>query len=296
MSGSSGLGPDEVLLLGGAGLVGSHLRTALAGRQATVTSRRGDLTGTRALDVTDGAALTALVRERRPRVVVLAAAAIYVEGCELDPGGTRRANVGAAEAAAAAAREVGAALVVFSSEYVFAGGKGRYVEDDDVAPLSEYGRQKVAVEAAARSVPRHLVVRTSGVYGWEPKRVNFVCRLVDALRRGEPYVVPDDQVITPTYAPDLAAAVLALADAGAWGTFHVAGPRTLGRLDFARLAAHAFALDVGLLVARSSAAIGYRAARPLACGLDDAKLRAALGHGLTRPDEGLAALRASEPG
>ncbi len=295
MSPPAGPGSDEVLLLGGAGLVGSHLRTALAGREATVTSRRGDLPGTRALDVTDGAALAALVRERRPRVVVLAAAAAHVEGCELDPGGTRRVNVGAAEAAAAAARAVGAALVVFSSEYVFAGGKGRYVEDDDVAPLSEYGRQKVAVEAAARGVPRHLVVRTSGLYGWEPKRVNFVCRLVDALRRGEPYVVPDDQVITPTYAPDLAAAVLALADAGSWGTFHVAGPRTLGRLDFARLAARAFALDEGLLDGRSSAAIGYRAARPLACGLDDAKLRAALGRGLSDPDEGLAAMRASEP-
>ena len=296
MAAPRGPGSDEVLLLGGAGLVGSHLRAALVGRQATVTSRRGDIPGTRALDVTDGAALTALVRERRPRVVILAAASIHVEGCELDPDATRRANVGAADAAAAAAREVGAALVVFSSEYVFAGGKGRYAEDDAVGPLSEYGRQKVAVEVAARSVPRHLVVRTSGVYGWEPKRVNFVCRLVDALRRGEPYVVPDDQVITPTYVPDLAAAVLALAYAGAWGTFHVVGPRTLGRMDFARLAARAFALDEGLLDGRSSAAIGYRAARPLACGLDDAKLRTVLGRGLSAPDEGLAAMRASEPG
>ena len=86
------------------------------------------------------------------------------------------------------------------------------------------------------------------------------------------------------------------ADDGAWGTFHVAGPRTLGRMDFARLAARAFTLDEGLLAGRSSAAIGYRAARPLACGLDDAKLRAALGHGLTEPDEGLAAMRTTEPG
>ncbi|MSQ37915.1 MAG: NAD-dependent epimerase/dehydratase family protein, partial [Chloroflexi bacterium] len=138
VSGPSGPGADEVLLLGGAGLVGSHLRAALDGRTATVTSRRGDLPGTRPLDITDGAALTALVRERRPRIVVLAAASIHVEGCELDPDGTRRANVGAAEVAAAAAREVGAALVVFSSEYVFAGGKGRYAEADAVGPLSEY--------------------------------------------------------------------------------------------------------------------------------------------------------------
>ncbi|MSQ37688.1 MAG: NAD(P)-dependent oxidoreductase [Chloroflexi bacterium] len=284
-----------ILLIGGAGLVGSHLRAALAGRDdATVTTRSGGA-GALALNVRDGAALGALIRERRPRVVLRAAAPAFVEGCETDPAGTRASSVTATEAAAEAARAVDAALVVLSSEYVFPGGAGRYGEDAPVAPLNEYGRQKVAVEDAARRVPRHVVARTSGVYGWEPRRVNFVSRLVDTLRRHERYVVPDDQVITPTHAADLATALLELVAREAWGTFHVAGPETVARMAFAELAAATFGVDPALLEPRSSEAIGYRARRPLACGLDNAKLRATLGHGLRSPAAGLRAMREAEP-
>jgi dTDP-4-dehydrorhamnose reductase len=189
----------------------------------------------------------------------------------------------------------GAMLVVFSSEYVFDGGAGPYREDDRVAPINEYGRQKVALEQIARERASHLVSRVSGVYGWSPARTSFVAQLVDRLRAGQRFRVPADQVITPTPAPDLAAAVVELVDRGARGTFHVTGPEILDRAEFARRVAVAFELDEGMLDFAPTSELGLAARRPLRAGLRTEKLSAFLGHGLSPAAGGLAAMRDREP-
>src|SRR6059058_6123099 len=111
------------LLLGATGLVGTHLRAALGGRDVVMTSHRAQLPGSVPLDLTDHAAVTRVIQEARPDVI----------------------NVDAVRYLANAAPY--ALLVVFSSEYVFDGSAGTYAEDDLVTPINEYGRQKVAVEA-----------------------------------------------------------------------------------------------------------------------------------------------------
>lgn len=281
------------LVVGADGLVGGHVARAFGDRELVVTTRDA-AHAARRLDVTDAASFSDLIAEIRPVIVVLAAAVASAERCEEDPRESSAVNVGAAETAASAAITAGARLVVFSSEYVFPGGQGRHGEDDDVGPVNEYGRQKVALERAAAAVPGHLIVRTSGVFGRERARKNFVLRLVDQLRRGERVVVPNDQVITPTFAPDLARAVVDLLDKGVTGIVHVAGPRTVERLWFGRLVARTFGLDESRVDGRASSAIGYRAPRPLDCGLDDALLRRLLGRPLRGPEEALLDLRAAE--
>src|SRR5919204_254988 len=91
---------------------------------------------------------------------------------------------------------------------------------DGRAPINEYGRQKVDLEDLALATGRALVCRTSAVFGEDPKRKNFVYQLVDRLRAGETFTVPSDQVITPTYAPSLARAMVDLIRAGATGMYH----------------------------------------------------------------------------
>lgn len=275
------------LVIGAAGLVGSHLMVALRDREAVGTHHREPVPGGIPLDVTDAAAVRALVRDVRPDAILLAAADAYVERCEHEPAGTRRVNVDGARHVATAAAEAGAALVVFSSEYVFDGAHGEYSEDDAVAPLNEYGRQKVEVESIARTVSRHLVCRISGVFGAEPSRKNFVFQLADALRAGRTFRVPSDQTITPTYAPSVAAAVVGLLDRGISGTIHAAGPERLSRDDFARRAARAFGLPETLITPVATSELGLAAPRPLRAGLRDDRLRAALGHGLTPVDTAL---------
>src|SRR5207302_3268738 len=120
--------------------------------------------------------------DARPDAVIVAAADAYVERCEREPEQTRQVNVEAPRALAAESAGLGALFVVFSSEYVFDGAKGEYVEDDERRPINEYGRQKVALEDIALGTRRGLVCRTSAVFGADPKRKNFVLQEVDRLR------------------------------------------------------------------------------------------------------------------
>jgi len=281
------------LLLGATGLVGTHLRAALGGRDVVMTSHRAQLPGSVPLDLTDHAAVTRVIQEARPDVIVVAAANAFVEQCEREPIATRVINVDAVRYLANAAPY--ALLVVFSSEYVFDGSAGTYAEDDLVTPINEYGRQKVAVEAIARERPDHLVCRVSGVYGWSAARTSFVCQLVDRLRAGQRLRVPADQVITPTPAADLAGVIVELVDRSARGIFHAAGPEILPRPEFARRAAQTFGLDAALLDLRTTAELGLAAPRPLRAGLRTDKLRAFLGHGLSHSVDALAAMRDAEP-
>lgn len=234
----------------------------------------------------DAAAVTRVFERVRPDAVVLAAAEAHVELCEISPDVTREVNVVGTANVRAASDRYAATLVVFSSEYVFDGQAGLYREDAPVAPLNTYGEQKLEIEGIARLGP-HLICRTSGVFGRDERRKNFVLQLVDALRGGREFVVPSDQLITPTYAPALASAVVELLDGGHQGTFHACGPRVLSRVEFAHMAAHAFGLADDLIVSRPTGELGLAARRPLRAGLSDAKMRAALGHALTEPDEAL---------
>lgn len=244
------------------------------------------------VDLTDAVAIRQSVRDARPDVVVMAAADANVERCEREPAASRAINVDAVRTVAMAALD--AVLVVFSSEYVFDGRAGPYAEEDAVAPINEYGRQKVELEQLARGQAQHLICRVSGVYGWSPARTSFVAQLVDALRSSRRFAVPADQLITPTPAPDLARAVVELIDGGARGLFHVAGPEVLPRPEFARRAAMAFELDPTLLDAVPTAKLQLAAPRPLRAGLRTEKLTRSLGHGLRPSTEALLAMRDSE--
>ena len=278
---------DRVLLIGGAGLVGRHVRSALQGRDVVTTYHRDPVDGV-PLDITDAPAARRLIADVKPTAIVLAAADPYVEGCERDPLGTWHVNVEAPAVIRDAAPN--ATLVVFSSEYVFDGTRLAYHEGDAVAPLNEYGRQKVALEEVARSSPRHLVLRVSGAFGAEPRRKNFVWQLVDRLRAGGTFDVPADQLITPTDAASLGVAIRELLDRGATGTFHAAGPEIMAREAFARSVARAFGLDESKIHSRPTAELGLLAKRPPKAGLTDAKLHQVLGHGLRRAEDALADL------
>ncbi len=278
------------LLIGADGLVGRHLDAALPAEETVRTYRQEAPPDGLALDITNADAVRATLAEVLPRVILLAAADAFVERCEREPAATRRVNVEAPRSIAESMVGTDALLVVFSSEYVFDGTAGGYTEDDGRRPINEYGRQKAELEDIVLATGRGLVCRTSGVFGDDPKRKNFVCQIVDRLRAGEPFDVPSDQLVTPTYAPSLAQAVVRLAEKGRTGVYHVAGPEVMGRVEFAKLVVDAFGLDASLLRPRRTHELGLSAPRPKRAGLVTAKLRQELGEPLTAPAEALRAL------
>lgn len=173
------------------------------------------------LDVTDAATLA---RAIVPGVQVVwnAAADTRVDLCESDPGHLAVNDVAVGEIARLC-REAGALLVHVSTDYVFDGRPGRpWREDDPVDPVNAYGRGKLGGERRAlASGAEVLVVRTSWVFA--PGGANFVDTILGLAGSGrEELKVVDDQRGRPTYAPDLARALVKLVDSGARGLVHFA--------------------------------------------------------------------------
>jgi dTDP-4-dehydrorhamnose reductase len=203
------------LVFGGTGMLG----------QAVVAEARSrgwaalGLSHTQA-DITDRERLLGWADAFRPEVVVNCAAHTRVDACETETERAFEINDAAVANAAAVAERAGARLVHVSTDYVFDGaGSEPYPEDAPTAPLSVYGRSKLAGEAHALDCERGLVVRTSWLFG--PGGPNFVATMVGLIEAGRvPLRVVRDQEGCPTYAPFLARALLDLARLGVTGVVH----------------------------------------------------------------------------
>ena len=286
----------RALVIGASGQVGGALCGELArrGHSVTGTHARVAAPGTVPLDLADAAAVERLIDGLAPDWVFCAGALTHVDYCEGHPEEAERLNRDGPRAAARAAARVGAGFVFYSSEYVFDGTAGPYAEDDRPNPLSVYGRTKCEAELAVRdALARCLVVRTTVVYGPERQEKNFVYQVIRCCRAGERMLVPADQVSSPTYSGDLAAASVELAVLGATGTFHIAGRSVLDRYRFAGLAAQVFDLDGTRLEPVSTASLGQRAPRPLRGGLNVDRARRTLTTPLRSAREGLETMRAT---
>ncbi len=207
----------RALILGAGGQVGRALVAALPGATAL---------GRAEFDIAaaDDEPAAPAVGWSAYDVVINAAAFTDVDGAESPEGrqAAWRANASGPAALAAIARRHGPTLVHLSTEYVFDGSSDRpYREDDPVAPLSAYGASKAAGDLAVQGVERHYLVRPTWVVG---EGRNFVRTMLGLAARGiEPSVV-DDQTGRPTFAPDLAAAIVHLITTDApHGTYHVTG-------------------------------------------------------------------------
>ncbi len=271
---------ERILVVGGTGLVGNALVRGWTRRGKTVTAATYHCRQTaafRQLDMQDADAVKKLIGEVAPTLVALPAANPFVDYCELHPEETRKVNVDGSINVIKAASARGARVIFFSSDYVFDGGKGDYHEDDRVNPLNEYGRQKAEVEAAiAKAGPRHLVIRTSGAYGWQWEPKNFVLQIRSKLSKGEAMTIAEGIRYNPTYTENLADIVCALADSGQGGIFHVVGGERIARIEFARAAAKAFGLDDRLIKGVPADQFKAPALRPKESSLNTAKIRAAV--------------------
>ena len=216
----------KILLFGRNGQVGWELQRSLAPLGDVVALGSGAEEGLDG-DFRDPAAVARTVRTVRPDAVVIAAAYTAVDKAESEPELARTVNALAPGAIAEAARAVGAAVIHYSTDYVFDGGGTRpWSEGDATGPLSVYGRTKLEGEQAiAAAQPLHLVLRTSWVYA--ARGGNFAKTMLRLARERDRLTVIDDQVGAPTGA-DLLADVTAhalpalLADPAKAGIYHVA--------------------------------------------------------------------------
>ncbi|MEN9903403.1 MAG: NAD(P)-dependent oxidoreductase [Pseudomonadota bacterium] len=211
----------KILLLGKDGQVGWELQRALAPLGELTSLNRSEC------DLANAIQIQAVLEKYEPEVIVNAAAYTAVDKAEEDREGARRINVDAVAELALYAREMGALLVHYSTDYVFDGTKtDAYVEDDITNPLSVYGSTKLEGENKIRdALCRHLIFRTSWVYA--ARGGNFARTILRLAQERGALNVIDDQIGAPTSA-ELIADVTAhalrdvLSGRAPGGTYHLA--------------------------------------------------------------------------
>jgi dTDP-4-dehydrorhamnose reductase len=227
-----------ILVFGSAGQLGRDLVPMLPGE--VVSATRADA------DFAMRGSLAECVKRHAPDVVVNCAAYNLVDKAESEPDAAFAVNAWAVRELAMACRDADAKLVHVSSDYVFGLDANRstpFTEDDAPGPVSVYGMSKLAGEYFARSLsPKHLVVRTCGLYGaWGVggKGGNFVETMLRVAGQGKPLRVVNDQHCTPSYTKDVAAAIAGLIAKDANGLFHATNG---GATTWHELAAETFRL------------------------------------------------------
>ena len=194
----------RILLTGRDGQVGRELASTLAALGNVTATNRAEL------DLTSDASIRAMVRALRPHLIVNAAAYTSVDKAESEPELAQRINADAVATLAAEAKAVGAAMVHYSTDYVFDGTKtAPYVEEDPTHPLSVYGQTKLAGEQAlaAAGIP-FLVLRTSWVYGARGK--NFLLTILKLAADKPELRIVADQTGAPTWSRDIAVATASI--------------------------------------------------------------------------------------
>jgi len=242
--------------------------------------------GREAADLTDPDACAAAIRHHSPRMVINAAAYTAVDRAEEDAATALAVNGTAPGLMARTCADLGIPFLHVSTDYVFDGtGDRAWRETDPVAPLGVYGRTKLAGEAAIQAAGGdHVILRTAWVFS--ATGANFVKTMLRLAETRDTLTVVDDQIGGPTPANDIAATLLAMADAfdagrGQSGIYHFAGQPPVSWATFAR---EVFAMAARDVTVTGIPATDYPtpAARPANSRLDCAKIAA--DYGISPPD------------
>jgi len=225
------------------------------------------------LDLTQFNRVVEVFNEIKPDLVIHMAAIGDVNLCETERELAWRVNVETTRLLAKLAAKHDVVMLYLSTDYVFDGEKGMYREEDVPNPINFYGLTKLIAEEIVRSVvEKHVVVRTSAVYGFGMGRKNFGRFLIEALNKGEKVKAIIDQWLSPTLNTLLAKAVVELIEKETYGLYHLAGER-VSRYEFAIRLAKRFGFDSSLIEPARMSDFNWVAKRPRDSSLDCSKTR-----------------------
>ena len=278
------------VVFGAHGTLGSALVPALGHARWTIAAAppRADC------DITDAPAVRALLQGSRPAVVFNLAAFNDVDRAQREPELAHAVNAVGAEVVAAAAALVGAAVVHYSTDFVFDGARAQpYDERDAPSPLGDYGRSKAAGDRlVAAANPRHFILRVGCLYGHGGR--NFPSQIAPRLRAGQTVRADRERMASPTWVREVAAVSIALAATDHHGLYHCTAQGETTWAEFARLAADLVGAPAERVQGVAYADLKLKAPRPLHAVLDNRALRAIGLDTLSSWQEALRAFAAEE--
>ncbi len=204
-----------------------------------------------------------------PDVIVHCGALTHVDYCETHEQESYEKTVQSTINLIALAKQCKAKLVYISTDYVFDGKHGPYLEDAPVNPISVYARHKLEAEQMAlREIPNTLVLRVTNVYGNEVRGKNFVARIVDQCLNKQKLTLklPYDQYASPANAWDIARAMFVLLRDGKQGIYNIGSTDYVNRVELALRVLSYFPDAEYDLIPISTADMQQPAARPLLGG------------------------------
>lgn len=236
----------------------------------------------KSLDITDEQNIQEVLESFQPTHVIHTAAMTNVDQCELQPEACDLINRQAVFMLAKYCQLHHIHLQLLSTDFVFDGQDGPYVETDVPNPLSVYARSKVEAEKILQHSQElsYSIVRTIIVYGHgeQLSRTNLILWAREALQQGSPLQIVNDQFRAPTWADDLAWACVCICELNQVGIFHISGPEVLSIYDIVARVAAFYKLPMTQISQLSSSSLQQPAKRPPRTGFVLDKAHDVLGY------------------
>jgi dTDP-4-dehydrorhamnose reductase len=241
------------------------------------------------MDFTNEHTVAAIFKQHAPNYIIHAGAISKPDECEKNKMVADTINVDGTSILLSVAKKYAAGFLFLSTDFVFDGQTGMYTETDVVNPVNYYGVTKVAAENLVMQYEYvWAIVRTVLVYGKaHTKQNNMLSIVCQKLTQGESYAVFNDQVRTPTYAGDLAKAIVTIIEKNARGVYNICGDEILTPYDMAIATAEFLNLDKSLIKKAATNDFVQVAQRPLKTGLNITKAKTELGYQPINFKEGL---------
>ena len=272
----------KLLVLGGSGLIGMSLLKLNNEKFDIITTyNKNQINVPKTLSVkcslpNDFNKLEKIIITEKPNVIVNTMGYSNIDFCEINKEESHQLHVKITEKIAKLATTYNIKTIFLSSDYVFDGKKGNYIESDLPNPINYYGKTKLEAEKIILKQPQNVVLRTSVIYDWD-FRVRFFNYVVDNLKNQREIEATYDVFNSVTLVDSLIQSIFLAIKKDVSGLFHVVDSTCVNRFEFAKCIAEIFKLDKKLIKKKSIDDIDVIAKRPKNACLNNSKAKKELG-------------------
>ena len=267
----------KVFVTGGSGLVGSNIMSCFENKECVIVGSHLNYPTSNTvffdtIDINNNANFDLFSYD--PDVIIHCGAMTNVDFAEENEENSYLHTVKSTNNLIEIAKKNNAKFIYISSDYVFNGNKGFYIESDSPDPINNYGKHKLEAERNVEdAINNFLILRITNVYGKEERNKNFVSRLINQIKDKQNIhlSLPFDQYATPINASDIARALWVLIENNSKGIYHLASTDYLNRCQLAEKIFKHFDYDNFLINRLETKSLQQKALRPLLGGMSASK-------------------------